>query len=488
MPKKILFVEPSSPGLHIFTKFAIPRLGSLLLATIAQEKGYSCEIVIEDIRPLSLNALGEFDLVAISTITPTAPRAYAIADICRERNIPTIIGGPHATFCSEEALEHSDYVMRGEAEDAFARFLDVFSSGGDVSVIPNLSCRSNGTIVHNPLLPCITDLDRLPHPDFRLIKGGMKNILRGTIIPVQTSRGCPYDCTFCSVTAMFGHKYRFFSTDYVIDELLRHNEKPGTFIFFYDDHFTANRKRTYELLEKMLANNIRMKWSAQVRADVARDRDLVRLMKRAGCQTLFIGFESINPESLINMNKRQTMHEIEQSIQVLQENKIAIHGMFVFGFDDDTPETCRATVKFARRHNLDSVQFLLLTPFPGTHLYEQFNRENRILFRDWGLYDAHHVTFQPKNFSTFDLQLTQIKGHKKFYSRIRLMRHLLTFKIEQSVINIYAHKLNKVWKKMNKPYIKLINLIHKSKNFRISANIQHIIDLEKENMSKQTVR
>ncbi len=487
MPQKILFVEPSAPGLHIFTKFAIPRLGSLLLATIVQQKGYTCDVVIEDIKPLSLTMLKEFDLVAISTITPTAPRAYAIADKCREANIPTIIGGPHATFCADEALNHTDYVIRGEAEEALTRFLDAISSGRDIRGIPNLSYRHNGVTVHNPMLPCISDLDSLPHPDFRLIRGGMKNILKGTIIPVQTSRGCPYDCTFCSVTAMFGHKYRFFSTNYVIEELLRHNEKPGSFIFFYDDHFTANRKRTYELLEKMLLNNIRMKWSAQVRADVARDKELVKLMKRAGCQTLFIGFESINPESLTNMNKRQTMLEIEHSIQVLQENKIAIHGMFVFGFDEDTPDTCGATIKFARKHNLDSVQFLLLTPFPGTHLYNQFERENRILFRDWGLYDAHHVTFQPKNFSPFDLQLMQIKGHKKFYSRIRLMRHLLTFKLEQSVINIYAHRLNKVWKKINKPYIKLINLINKSKDFKISANIQHIIDLDKENASNEAI-
>jgi radical SAM superfamily enzyme YgiQ (UPF0313 family) len=478
MTRKILFIEPRPPDLHIFSTFAIPRLGSILLATIANKLGYECSVAVEDIKPVALTDLHAYDLVAISSITSTAPRAYAIADYCRKNNIPTIMGGPHPTFCPDEALEHADCAIRGEGEHAFPEFLRTINSNETFSSVPNLSYRHGSENIHNPIAGCIRTLDSLPHPDFSLINGGMKNINGGNIIPVQTSRGCPYDCTFCSVTAMFGRKYRKYSTDYIIEELLPHSVNPNNFVFFYDDHFTADRKRTTELLETMLHRNIRIKWSAQVRADVARDEHLVRLMKRAGCHTLFIGFESINPESLKNMHKKQTMEEIEHAIYMLKKYKIATHGMFVFGFDDDTQETCKATVRFARKRDIESVQFLILTPFPGTELHKQLERENRILFRDWGLYDAHHVTFQPKHFSPFDLQLMQIRAHKKYYSRLRLLRHLILFRVNQIVINLYAHRLNRVWKKLNKPYLKLINLIKHSKNFQITASIEHVVDID----------
>jgi radical SAM superfamily enzyme YgiQ (UPF0313 family) len=276
---------------------------------------------------------------------------------------------------------------------------------------------------------------------------------------------------------MFGKKYRTASVDYVIEEIMRYNDNPKNFIFFYDDHFTANRKRTMELCEKMIRNGFRLNWSAQVRADLARDEELVKLMKKAGCFTLFIGFESINPESLINMNKKQTQEEIEIAINVIKRNKIAIHGMFVFGFDEDTTETCKSTIQFARKFNLESVQFLILTPFPGTPLHKELEKQKRILFRDWGLYDAHHVVFKPKRFSLIDLQLLQIRGHKKFYSKLRLFRNIFRLKINLIVINIYARRINRLWKKINEPYLKLMRLIKNSKNFEISANINQKINL-----------
>jgi radical SAM superfamily enzyme YgiQ (UPF0313 family) len=482
MINKILFIEPKAPGLHIFTAFAIPRLGSVLLATLAKGRGYTCTVIIEDIESLKLQQLKQFDLVAISSITPTAPRAYAIADYCREINIPTILGGPHVTFNVEEALQHTEYVIRGEGEVAFLKFLEVLKNKDSFTTVPNLSYFVDGKIIHNAIGPCIKQLDELPHPDFSLIHAGMKDIAGGNIIPVQTSRGCPFDCTFCSVTTMFGRKYRTASVDYVLEEIMPYNENHKNFIFFYDDHFTANRKRTIELCEKMIKNGFKLNWSAQVRADVAKDEELVKLMKEAGCYTLFIGFESINPESLIHMNKKQTHEEIENAINVIKRNKIAIHGMFVFGFDEDTPETCKATIQFARKFNLESVQFLILTPFPGTPLHKQLEKENRILFRDWSLYDAHHVVFKPEHFSLFDLQLAQIKGHKKFYSKIRLLRNIIRFRVNLIVINVYARKINRLWKKLNMPYLKLMNLIKNSKKFEITASIKQKIDISDKNI------
>ncbi|MCX8011447.1 MAG: radical SAM protein, partial [Ignavibacteria bacterium] len=153
------------------------------------------------------------------------------------------------------------------------------------------------------------------------------------------------------------------------------------------------------------------------------------------------------------------------------------HGMFVFGFDEDTRSSMKATIEFARKFNLESVQFLLLTPFPGTELFQQLKFENRILLEDWSLYDAHHVVFKPKNVSVFDLQFAQVKGHAKFYSRSRLLKNILRLKIEETALNIYARKLNRLWKKLNKPYLKLMSLIKKSKSFEITMNIRQVIKL-----------
>jgi len=477
MINRILFIEPKSPDLHIFSTFALPRLGTILLATIAKEHGYECRVLIENIEELNSELLWEFDLVAISTITSTAPRAYAIADYCRKIGIPVVLGGSHVTFCKDEALEHADFVIRGEGEKAFLKLVDALNYDYSLNDVPNLSFKNGSEIIHNSTEEHIFNLDELPHPDFTLIQGGMKNLNNTRIIPVQTSRGCPFDCTFCSVTTMFGHKYRFNSVEYVLEEIFEYNDDPNNFIFFYDDHFLANRKRTKQLLEEMIRRKFRLKWSAQVRADISKDEELIRLMKQAGCQTVFIGFESTNPDSLLSMKKKQDVNDSIQAIHILKKYKIAIHGMFVFGFDEDTAKSCNATIKFAKRHKLSSVQFLLLTPFPGTSLYEKLINENRILLNDWSFYDAHHVVFQPRNFSILELQLAQMKGHKKFYSQIQLMRRIFLLRIEEAVINIYARRLNRFWKKLNKPYLKLANLVRNSKCFEIKFNIKKPVNI-----------
>ena len=238
------------------------------------------------------------------------------------------------------------------------------------------------------------DLDAIPIPDLNLSKAFSRKIDGKVVIPMQTSRGCPYACSFCSVTGMFGHKYRFRSTASVMAELRRYDPHRH-FIFFYDDNFAANAEHTKELLRAMIAARLKFQWSAQVRADVARDAELVKLMKKAGCYIVFIGFESVNPQSLKAMKKGQTVAEIARAVKVLRRRRIRIHGMFVYGFDEDDWRTVRRTVRFAKKARLASSQFMILTPFPGSDFYGKISAEQRIRFRDWNLYDAHHVVFEP---------------------------------------------------------------------------------------------
>ncbi len=457
---KIVFIEPRAPNLHIFSQYPLPRLGTLILGTMMRRRGHEVEVFVEDFRRLDFEALASADLVGISTITSTAPRAYAIADRARAVGVPVIMGGPHVTYLTDEALEHADFVVRGEGEEALPSFVDAWESGkGDYSGVPNLSYRGpDGRPVHNPMAPRSSDLDRFPFPDFGLLKPDPPGRRRLSSIPVLTSRGCPFDCSFCSVTGMFGRKYRFRSTANVVEELRRYDDRKNL-IFFYDDNFAADPRRTRELCEAMVRERFRFPWTAQVRADVARDPELVRLMKRSGCHTLYIGFESVNPSSLAGMKKSQTVDEITRAVEVLRRHRIRIHGMFVLGFDQDTWRSVRETVRFAKKARLTSTQFLILTPLPGSEFYERIAAENRIRFRDWTLYDAHHVVFQPARFSLFDLQKAQIFAHRKFYSLKGSVRKLLAGDWLALAIAHYARNLNRMWKRRNRLFLRVVKLL-----------------------------
>ena len=367
---KIIFIEPKPPSLHIFSKFKSPRLGIFILGKLMKERGWDVEVYVEDMSALDWESIRTANMVGISSITSTAPRAYKIADKVRELGIPVIMGGPHPTFLTDEALEHSDFVIRGEGEKPLIAFMDAWETHRNYSSIPNLSYKDNGETFHNPMGNFESNLDNLPFPDFSLFKGKKKITGKGKAISVQTSRGCPFHCNFCSVTAMFGRKYRFRSTENIMAEIRQYSSEKN-FIFFSDDNFTANPRHTKELLNAMINEKLKLKWSAQVRVDVAQDLELVKLMKKAGCYTVFIGFESVNPESLGEIKKSQEVEDIEKAVRVLHKNGIHIHGMFMVGMDNDNWKSVKSTVRFARRARLTSVQFLIVTPLPGSALYEK---------------------------------------------------------------------------------------------------------------------
>jgi anaerobic magnesium-protoporphyrin IX monomethyl ester cyclase len=475
---KIVFIEPKAPNLHIFSRFPLPRLGIIILGTMMKNRGWEVDIFVEEMREIDFESVKSADLVGISTITSTAPRAYALAERARELEIPVIMGGPHVTFLADEALEHSDFVIRGEGEQTLMAFIDAWEKGRDFSEIPNLSYRSGGETIHNPLRPQVKDLDQIPFPDLSLLQSTKRGIAGLSSIPVQTSRGCPFDCSFCSVTSMFGRQYRFRSTENIIEELRRYNSRKNL-IFFYDDNFTADRKRVKELLETMVREKFKFKWTTQVRADVAKDLELVRLMKKARCHTLYIGFESVNPESLKAMKKRQTVEEIASAIKILRKHRINIHGMFVYGFDEDDWKTVKQTVKFAKKTRLNSTQFLILTPLPGSEFFDKVSKENRIQFHDWALYDAHHVVFKPARLSLFDLQRAQIFSHKRFYSTIEMLRRFLKGKWFDLGIATYARNLNRTWQKKNETFIRAIQLLKSKKGAKISIDYKEEVILDR---------
>ena len=417
--------------------------------------------------------------MGVSTITTTATRAYAVADGLRKFGVPVVIGGPHVTFLPEEALAHSDYVVRGEGEAAFPALLRAIRWGGRVDDVPNLSWRDEGGVVrHNPLAPAIEDLDSLPYPDFNLIVGWRqaKSFGRLPIIPVQTSRGCPYGCSFCSVIPMFGRKYRFRSVENILGELERYADQPH-YVFFYDDNFTANRDRTKELLTRAAQKpGVLTKWSAQVRVETANDEELLALMHKTGCSTVYIGFESANPQALQEMHKHQTVDQMRQSVRRFADHAIDIHGMFVLGLDCDTREAIAGTIRFAKKNDILSSQFIILTPFPGTPVYEDMKAQGRLTNSDWSLYDGHHVVFQPKNLTLWDLQKAQMKGHSQFYSVLRTLKQFLSGYFIGAALYVYARHVIRKWMRGNRGYLKALKQIGRKRNIQPDSGFARVAD------------
>ena len=416
--KKIVLIEPQSKEDHVYKHVRMPRLGLPILGTQLKEAGYQVSIYMGTGKALPWAKIYDADLVGISTTTATCREAYQIAGLLRSESIPVVIGGIHATFLPEEALEFADYIIHGEAEYSFLPLVQAIESGRQPHDIPGVSYWQNGTPVHNSSPESRVDMDKLPIPDLSLLD--RFSSLR--TIPVMTSRGCPFNCTFCCVTEMFGRRYRFRSTESILKELARY---PGKNVFFCDDNFTADPKRSKELLKGIIDRGIRLKrWGAQVRVDAARDSELLDLMRRSGCAIVYIGFESINPETLKGYNKQQTVEDIREAISRFHEYGIRIHGMFVFGGEADTVDTIRQTAEFALEAQIDSVQFMTLTPFPGTPFYNQLENEGRILTRDWSFYDGHHTVFQPAMISSEELQIQTIKALKKFYSARNIFKNV----------------------------------------------------------------
>ncbi|HBG46334.1 MAG TPA: radical SAM protein [Deltaproteobacteria bacterium] len=452
--KKIVFIEPNPPDFHIFSKVPLPRLGTAILGSRLKQEGYEVKSYVESISELDLKDVLSADAVGISTITSTSCRSFEIAKLVKKAGIPVFMGGPHVTFMPDEALQYCDYVVRGEADDIIVDFVKAMETGEGLDQIPGLSYMKDGVAKHNSTAPFCKDMDKIPAPDFSIISGldtaGAKKL---PIAPVMTSRGCPYDCSFCSVTGMFGQKYRFRSKERVIEELMNHREHGGNWVFFYDDNFCAHKRRTKELLSTMIEQKITPAWTAQVRVEIARDQELLDLMKRSKCHTVYIGLESINPKTLEIYNKKQSLEDITSCIRILKKNGIRIHGMFVFGSDHDTTDTIAETVRFAKKNDLDSVQFLILTPLPGTKCYRDLDREGRIITKDWSLYDAHHVVYEPKLMSYYELQSETMRATKEFYSPWQIAKRAARFDLFNVTIKVWGHTLTKQWIKKNQYFL-----------------------------------
>lgn len=386
---KILLVSPIRDP-HQFTNKAIliPQLALFILQGLTPEN-HEVEIVEEEYMQLDLDA--ECDVVGISCMTSNAYRGYRIADAFREKGKIVIMGGVHPSILPDEALEHANAVVVGEAEGVWEKILE------------DIESNKLKRIYHEPN----PNLDRYIPKDF----SSLPKKRAFSLIPLQTTRGCPYDCDFCCVSEIFGKKITHIPVEHVVKDI----EVSGARNFIIlDDNVISNPKYARELFKALIPLNIR--WVGQSSISFARDIELMKLAKKSGCKGLFIGLESVVETNNQKFKKLKSLEDTIESMKLILKMGIFIQASVIFGFDEDTHETFGQTVKFLRKNRLTLASINALTPYPGTRLYEEFKDDGRLLHEKWEYYDHHTVVFQPKNMTPLELQIGKIKAKTAFSS------------------------------------------------------------------------
>lgn len=406
---KLLFVSPGWPRGRLWGElgFKFPSLSLAALAAVTPEH-WQVGLVDENIETIDFTA--DADLVALTAMTPQAPRAYRIAAGFRERGVPVVMGGFHASNLPDEALRYTDAVLVGEGEGIWPRLLEDFERGSLQRLY-----RSSAPVV----------MQEIP-PARREIFAGKKYLFTNTI---QTTRGCPFDCEFCSVTAFYGRKYRKRPVEQVLRELEALRKK-NSFAFFVDDNLVGDRRYALELFSGM--RGMGFKWLSHAPIDLALDPELMRAAGESGCVGLFVGFESLNEDALAAMGKvTNRAASYLENARIFRDNGIGILGSFVLGYDGDTPAVFDDIFRFCEDARLEAAIFPILTPYPGTAVRARLEAEGRITSNRWEDYDMGHVTFRPVGMTAEQLQEGHDGLNRSFYSFPSMFRRI--FKAHRSV-------------------------------------------------------
>jgi radical SAM superfamily enzyme YgiQ (UPF0313 family) len=387
-PPKILLVYPATHKLGWARYFQLP---SLSLQQVAAVIPTNWDVTLVDESQDSLPKGTDFDIVGITAMTHQAPRAYQIADQFRKDGVPVIMGGMHPTVMPEEALCHADAVVIGEAESVMGTLLADFIAGR------------------------LARMYRAPIPqdDSLIVPWPRREILAGkrylTTQTVQASRGCPYDCDFCTVTQYSGNRFRYRNAADILAEI---RSFPRKFVIFLDDNLLGDPARARPVLEGMAESGIR--WGSQTSLRFAEDPELLKLVARSGCLGLFVGIESVTgPYSALAKSSGQTSQG--DLIKRVRDAGLILETSLIFGFDDHDHSIFEKTLRFVEECCPSVPTFNLLTPYPGTKLFQQFEQEGRLLHRDWNRYNHSEVVFRPKQMSVQQLYRGWLEARTEAY-------------------------------------------------------------------------
>ncbi|MEW6184374.1 MAG: radical SAM protein [Thermodesulfobacteriota bacterium] len=435
--KKLLLINPvGQKSGFLLSLFSTPPPLSLAYVAAVTPDHWQIKILDENFVPFVFE---EADLVGITAFTSNINRAYEIAAQYREKNIKVIMGGIHASMLPEEALRYADAVVVGEVEGIWEK------------VIRDFEMNRLQPLYQGPLLD-LKSYNIIPRRD----------LLHPTYLwnSVQTSRGCPFNCRFCSVSNYLGREYRQRPAQQVLEEI---EKIPGQYIAFMDDnligHSPENRKRAAELFEGMIRKGLKKKWWTQTSINAAEDERLVELAAGSGCMFVFLGFETTSPETLKEMKKGVNLSvgadNYKKVVDKFHKHGIAVFGSFIVGNDFESPLYYRKLAKDLVRSGVDIVQISIMTPLPGTDLMEEMEKENRLVFNnfpeDWKKYRLSYVVHEPRGIDEETIYRGDNFLKKRIYSfptyPYRLMKSFVGLKNRESffMVKKFNQTLKKSW-------------------------------------------
>jgi len=346
------------------------------------------------------------NLVGISFMSHQAPRAYELAAGFRRRGVKVVMGGFHVTLAPEEAQQHADALVLGEAEETWPRLLQDFQAG---SLQPRYQAEK------------LSDLKGLPVPRYDLLDLKKYKLLN---IPAQTTRGCPWACNYCEVTQVYGGRFRHRPVDEVLHEIQEIGRLTGSqFIYFVDDNFVANRRHAMEIMERLIP--LGLVYGCLATTSVGDDLEVLDLMARSGCMHVNIGMESISPDSLKSINKKQNkIKDYERQFKALEKRGIGYSVNVMFGLDGDRPDIFDSTVDFLIRIKAPVSFMFILSPRVGTKVREQLMNEGRIYDHDWTKYCGFQVVYRPRHMTPKQLEDEYWRANRRFYSLSSMLRRL----------------------------------------------------------------
>ena len=420
----VLLVNPQSTG--VFSTFGInlPPMGLLYVAASLEQAGH--RVVVRDLslqgEALSVSDLKNADVVGISSDSTRIEKAMAVARTAARAGRPVVMGGPHPQFMADEicACGAVSYIVKGEGEPVFPALLAALEKGEAPSSVRGLIFRKQGRIIETPDADR-PDVESLPWParhlvDLQRYSGCVDEV---PLTPIVTSRGCPGACHFCSSSSFFGRGWRYRSAESVLLELDEiHNRYGFRGVAFLDDNFTLLPERVEKVADGIIERGYNLKlWNFSRVDTIVNNPGMVRKLAAAGSRTIYLGIESDSAKTLNSLGKNTTIADVERAVALLKENRIDVFGSYIIGNLDEDRADVERTIELALRLDTSIAQFSILTPYPGTQLYQEV--KDRIFKKRWKFYDGLHLVFRHPKINRHLLQILLVSAFMRFYRRSR---------------------------------------------------------------------
>jgi anaerobic magnesium-protoporphyrin IX monomethyl ester cyclase len=411
-------------------------MGLAYLASFLEEKGHEVKVI--DCQALDIDheklksEIGSFEpnIVGVTSIAPLTRSAFLAAKAAKEAlpDVTVILGGPHATFMDEQIIAEEaavDFVVRGEGELTLLEIAQNLHDSNKVNSIKGITFRRNKKVIRTPNRPFIQDLDKLPKPAYDHFELDRYRLFGKKLLPVITSRGCPFQCAFCVATRMFGKAYRMRSAENVLNEIEWLKNVHGAEAFtFYDDTLTFDKNRLLKICNGMKNRKIGLPWDCQTRVDQV-SKEILAQMKAAGCQQVFFGVESGCQKILDAVNKKTSIEQNEKAIRMAKQAGLFVTISLMIGYPGETRDTLKQTLDFVQRSKPDDVYLCVATPYPGTELRSLVEKRGWKMSSNLDLYDTMTPVFENPELPSEEITKFRREFYNSFYSPTYVFRQLL---------------------------------------------------------------